>query len=209
MNSVVKQYCTQVGRQLHCMPRTRKQILKGLAENLAELPAKDRESLGSLERSYGSVMQTVMELQETVNPEEQYATLRKRQIRSNILLVAFMVLSLFFAGAIVVRQLQIPLSPKIAYYLPLRQSGGSLLFTDLEEANRALQILGADITIEPEKDGRVFQSCSIKTVLFFLNREGSVEIGDSEITDASQLKPDVLHTVYQYNVIYNSGVPIS
>lgn len=209
MNSVVNQYCTQVGRKLHCTPRTRQQILKGLAENLAELPAEARETLNALERNYGSVVQTAIELQETVAPEEQYAVIRKRQVISNLLTIAFMVVSMILAGAFAVQKLQIPLSSKIVYYLPLRQSGGSLVFTDLEEANRALHILGADITIEQEKDGRVFQSCSIKTVLFFLNREGSVEIGDSEITDASQLKPDVLHTVYRYNVIYNSGSPVS
>lgn len=207
MNSTVKEYCNQVGKRLHCLPSTRREILKGLEAELAELPAEERVSLQALEVHYGPVNQTVSDLQESVPAAERDSVTRRRKVLNTGILVLCMLLSLVLVGIFAVRTLHLPLSPKIAYYLPLRTSGGILVFTDREEANEALRILGSDTTIQPDQEGQQFRSCTIKTVMFFLLRDGSVQLGDSEITDISQLTPDLLHTAYECNVIYDNQNP--
>lgn len=208
MNSSVKEYCNQVGKRLHCLPSTRREILKGLEAELAELPAEERVSLRALEVHYGPVNQTVSDLQESVPAKERDSVTRRRKVLNTGILVLCMLLSLVLVSIFAVRTLHLPLSPKLAYYLPLRTSGGILVFTDREEANEALRILGSGTTIQQDQEGQQFRSCTIKTVMFFLLRDGSVQLGDSVITDISQLTPDLLHTVYEYNVLYdnqNSG----
>lgn len=100
MKCVINQYCSRVGRLLCCLPQTRKEVLKGLREELEELPGAGSMNLETLEEYYGTVAQIADELQYTIPLEEQrVAQTRKKYLHYTavLVLVAMVVTSLAFA----------------------------------------------------------------------------------------------------------------
>lgn len=71
MNEVVDKFCILVGKRLLCLPRTRRNLLNGLREEVLDLPAEQRCTLAVLEEKYGTVQHIAAELQEYVPPRSR------------------------------------------------------------------------------------------------------------------------------------------
>lgn len=95
----IERYCTAVGRQLICLPDTRRELLKGLRTELGELPPEHTESLEKLEVHYENPQQTAEELQEAVSPEERAMALKHRHRRFLLLgglaVILFLLLAVY------------------------------------------------------------------------------------------------------------------
>lgn len=78
-NKAIDRYCKKVGRQLICFRETKEELIRGLREELDELPPEKSDSIRNLEKHYGKILRTACELQEGVPPNERYMALKYRQ----------------------------------------------------------------------------------------------------------------------------------
>lgn len=67
----VTQFCSQVGKELQCSSATKRTLLKGLEEELSELPDEDKISLSNLKAKIGNPSQIAEELQNSIPTDEE------------------------------------------------------------------------------------------------------------------------------------------
>lgn len=89
-NSTIKKFCKQVGKKLQCTTTTKKDLLRGLADELLESLPPDITSTSSIESCVGTVNQVAEELQTTVSQDE--VNRMKAKHRRITFLVIFVVL---------------------------------------------------------------------------------------------------------------------
>lgn len=78
---IIARYCKTVGRQLICLPETRRELLKGLRAELNELPPEHTDFMAKLESHYGKASQTAAEFQEAVSTGERTMALEHHRRR--------------------------------------------------------------------------------------------------------------------------------
>ena len=109
---VIERYCKAVGRQLICLPDTRRELLKGLRTELDELPPEHTDCMAALETHYGKASQTAVEFQEAVSAGERAMALEHRRRRCLLfggvavilflLLVAYIIFNYYTAPSYVI-----------------------------------------------------------------------------------------------------------
>ncbi len=85
-NRIVNQYCRQVSHYLICYKSTKKLLLTGLKESIADSLTDDTQTLQDVKNNFGSAIHTAEELQETVPLAEKEFVLKKQK-RNRILIL--------------------------------------------------------------------------------------------------------------------------
>ena len=113
----IERYCKAVGRELICLPDTRRELLKGLRTELDELPPGHTDCMAALETHYGKASQTAVEFQEAVSAGERAMALehcRRRFLLFGgvavilfLLLVAYIILNYRYGAHHIITDLPI------------------------------------------------------------------------------------------------------
>ena len=99
-NKAINRYCKEVGRQLICFRETKEELIRGLREELGELPPEKSDSIRNLEIHYGKIFRTACELQEGVPTHERYAAMKHRQRKRIALYSALFIIILLLSALI-------------------------------------------------------------------------------------------------------------
>lgn len=109
---VIERYCKAVGRQLICLPDTRRELVKGLRTELGELPPEHTDCMATLETHYGKASQTAVEFQEAVSAGERAMALEHCHRRFLLfggvavilflLLVAYIIFNYYTAPSVII-----------------------------------------------------------------------------------------------------------
>ncbi len=100
----LEQYCHEVGRRLICRKNTRKNILKGLFEEIAGNSELEWKSLQEIEKTVGSINDTAAMIQEGISETEVTAVKRIRNLMI-LSITGAVILSMVMGGIIYTRYL--------------------------------------------------------------------------------------------------------
>lgn len=96
---VARTFCRRVGRKLVCLPKTKTALLKGLMEELADLPDERIGSIQNMEANYGKISDVTEELQAGISADEYFQAVRLHKrweiaVGGLIVLIALIVLTI-------------------------------------------------------------------------------------------------------------------
>lgn len=90
----VTQFCEQVRKELRCSSTTQHTLLKGLEEELSELPEETKNTLSNLEAKVGKPSQIAEELQCSVPVDEEIQAIRAKRRKKALIIVGILGLSM-------------------------------------------------------------------------------------------------------------------
>lgn len=101
-NRIAKKYCRRVGRRLECLPETKRALLRGLMDEIADLPEEDRVSILGIEAKLGRIPDVAAELQCSVASKDYFAAVYCRRQRERLVAGIALVLGIVMCiGAVV------------------------------------------------------------------------------------------------------------
>lgn len=83
---IIKQFSSQIGKELRCFPATKRTLLQGLEAELNELPDEATASMEALQNRIGDTSLIVKELQSSVSPEEEQSAIKRRRKKTRLVM---------------------------------------------------------------------------------------------------------------------------